>query len=79
MTRSIDLEKVKMKTEILNVAGMSCAHCVHSITKSITALEGAKDVKVDLSAKTVIIEYDAEKLSIDSIKLAIEDAGYDIV
>lgn len=68
-----------MKTEILKVAGMSCDHCVHSITKSIIALEGATDVKVDLSATTVKVEYDAEKLSVDSIKLAIEDAGYDVV
>jgi len=67
-----------MKTEILNVNGMSCSHCIHAIKKSVLALKGSKDVEVDLSAKTVKIEYDAEKLSLDSIKLAIADAGYDI-
>jgi copper chaperone len=67
-----------MKTEILSVNGMSCSHCVHAIKTSVLALKGSKDVEVDLSAKTVKIEYDAEKLSLDSIKLAIVDAGYDI-
>ena len=68
-----------MKTEILKVEGMSCSHCVHAITASITSLKGAKDVNVDLSAKTVRIEYDVEELSIDSIKLAIVEAGYEVV
>ncbi|KAF0222711.1 MAG: copZ [Erysipelotrichaceae bacterium] len=68
-----------MKSETLNVNGMSCAHCVHAITASVTSLKGVQDVNVDLSAKTVRIEYDAEELSIDSIKLAIVEAGYEVV
>lgn len=67
-----------MKTEIVSVKGMTCLHCVHIIKKSLLALKGSKDVDVDLSAKTVKIEYDAEKLSLDLIKLAIVDAGYEI-
>ena len=67
-----------MKTEIVSVNGMSCSHCVHAIKMAILALKGSKDVEVDLSAKTVKIEYDTEILSLDSIKLAIVDAGYDI-
>ena len=68
-----------MKTEVLNVNRMSCSHCDHAIKTSISALKGIQDVEVDLSAKTVKIEYDTEKLSLDSIKLAIEDAGYEVV
>lgn len=67
-----------MKTEIVSVNGMSCSHCVHAIKMAILALKGSQNVEVDLSAKTVKIEYDTEILSLDSIKLAIVDAGYDI-
>jgi copper chaperone len=67
-----------MKTELIKVNGMTCLYCVHTIKKSLLALKGSKDIDVDLSAKSVKIEYDAEILSIESIKLAIIDAGYDI-
>lgn len=57
---------------------MTCLYVVHTIKKSLLALYGSKDVEVDLSDKTVKIEYDAEKMSLDSIKLAILNAGYDL-
>jgi copper chaperone len=67
-----------MTTEILKVEGMSCAHCEHSIKQAVTALNGVKDVKVALSSKKVTIEYDTEKLTLDTIKNAIEEAGYEV-
>ena len=68
-----------MKTEILSVSGMSCLHCKHAITTSVSALTGVQTVDVDLSAKTVRIIFDTDKLTLDTIKLAIEEAGYDVI
>jgi len=68
-----------MKKTVLNVDGMSCLHCENAVKKSVVALDGVETVIVDLSGKTVTIEYDEEKVSIDDIKMAIEDQGYDIV
>lgn len=61
----------------LTVEGMSCGHCVSSVEGALTKI-GAKG-KVDLAAKTVFIEYEEAKLSIDDLQQAIEDQGYDVV
>ncbi len=34
---------------ILKVKGMSCQHCVMSVTKALGQLEGIKNVQVDLA------------------------------
>ncbi|HIW33801.1 MAG TPA: copper ion binding protein [Candidatus Paenibacillus intestinavium] len=65
-----------MKNIVLNVEGMSCGHCVKSIEGALQEL-GATGT-VDLSAKTVTIQFDESKLTLDNIKEAIEEQGYDI-
>lgn len=64
---------------ILNVDGMSCMHCVNAIKNSVGALDGVSAVDVDLEAKTVTVEYDETKTSLDRIKEEIEEQGYDVV
>lgn len=66
-----------MKSVTLNVEGMSCNHCVKSVEGAVSGL-GAQ-AKVDLANKKVEVEYDDAKLTVDAIKEAIEDQGYDIV
>ncbi|QJC52675.1 copper chaperone CopZ [Paenibacillus albicereus] len=66
-----------MKTETLQVKGMSCGHCVNSVESAVKEAGGA--AKVDLSAGKVTVEYDEAKLSLQSIKEAIEEQGYDVV
>ncbi|HVI42513.1 MAG TPA: copper chaperone CopZ [Anaerovoracaceae bacterium] len=68
-----------MTKSVLNVEGMSCSHCVSAVTKAVTALEGVSGVNVDLEGKTATVDYDAAKVSLESIKEAIEDEGYDVV
>lgn len=67
-----------MISTILNVEGMSCSHCVNAVEKAVGALEGVAQVKVDLDAKKVTVDHD-EKVTLESIKNAIEDQGYDVV
>ncbi len=68
-----------MKESIIKVDGMSCEHCVKAVTNAVEALDGIAAVAVDLSAKTVTVKHDSEKASVDAIKLAIEDQGYDVI
>jgi len=68
-----------MKNITLNVEGMSCSHCVNAVTKAVTALEGVSGVNVDLEGKTVTVDYDADQVSLENIKEAIEEEGYDVV
>ena len=67
------------ETQILNVEGMSCNHCVNSVKNSVGTLNGVSKVDVDLAGKKVTVVYDSEKVKIEEIKETIEDAGYEIV
>jgi copper chaperone len=62
----------------LKVEGMSCSHCENSVKKSVGALNGVEKVIVDLKAKKVTIEYDFERVNIQTIKDTIEDQGYEV-
>lgn len=66
-----------MQNITLNVEGMSCNHCVKSVEGAISGL-GATG-KVDLAAKQVDVAFDEAKVTVDQIKEAIEDQGYDVV
>ncbi len=59
----------------LQVEGMSCSGCVRSVTKSVQAIDGNARVDVDLASKKVRVETQA---SLDAVKSAIRDAGYDV-
>jgi len=67
-----------MEKILLNVEGMSCSHCVKAVTNAVEGLNGVKFVEVNLESKTASIEYDAEKITPELIKKAIEEEGYDI-
>jgi len=66
--------------EILNliVEGMSCSHCENAVKKAVSALNGVDMVDVALSQKKVIVQYDPHKTTMDEIKDAIEDQGYEV-
>ncbi len=57
---------------------ISCEHCVMSITKAVTALDGVRKVKGDPSKKTVVVEYDAKKTQVTAIEEAMAAAGYPV-
>jgi copper chaperone CopZ len=59
----------------LHVEGMSCNHCVSTVTRSVLHVDGAAKVKVDLPSNTVRIESNAD---LDVLKEAIVEAGYPV-
>lgn len=67
-----------MENITLNVAGMSCGHCVNAIEGSVGKLSGVQSVKVHLESGKVDVAYDADKVSLDEIKETIDDQGYDV-
>ena len=68
-----------MKKIIINVEGMSCAHCANAVTKAVGILEGVSNVQVNLEDKTATVEYDSDKISLEDIKAVLEEEGYDVV
>lgn len=67
-----------MEKVTLHVEGMSCGHCVKAVEGSVGKLNGVSSVKVDLENKSVDVEYNADVVTLDSIKETIDDQGYDV-
>jgi copper chaperone len=67
-----------MEKVTLNVQGMSCGHCVKAVEGSVGKLEGVSNVKVHLENGTVDVEYNAEAVTLETIKETIDDQGYDV-
>jgi copper chaperone len=62
----------------IKIKGMTCQHCVMAATKALGALDGVKDVKIDL--KTGVATYEEVK-AVDpkAVAAAIKKAGYEVV
>ena len=58
------------------VQGMTCSHCVQSVTKAVHAVDAQAQVQVDLAGKSVSVEGSDRK---DAIAEAIRAAGYDVL
>ena len=68
-------EEIKMDT-VIQVNGMMCPHCKAMVEKVCKAVPGTVDAVVDLQAKNVTVTGNA---SLDALKQAITDAGYEVV
>ena len=64
-----------MTTSTYTVTGMTCGHCVASVTEEVTAVAGVTDVSVDLESGALTVTGDA---SADEVKAAVEEAGYQL-
>lgn len=69
---------LKKKAE-LKVAGMVCAACTAAIEKALRNLDGVVVAFVNLGTETASVEYDPEKLSLNDLEKAVQDAGYDVI
>ena len=66
-----------MKKEQYEITGMSCAACSARVEKCVSALEGTKDVSVNLLTNQMQISYDESALSSAEIEAAVKNAGYE--
>ena len=62
------------RTLVFNVKGMTCDHCVHSVTEAAQAVAGVRDVQVELAAGTARVEGDFDETKIIE---AIKEEGYE--
>ncbi len=63
---------------IIKVKGMSCQHCVMSVTKALGQLEGIQNVQVDLAKGEVRFD-NPKEIASSRIEKAIGDAGYEVI
>lgn len=60
------------------VEGMTCGHCVSSVTQEVSTIAGVLNVNVDLTSGNVAVE-SREPLDVQDVAAAIEEAGYTLV
>ena len=68
-------EEINMET-IIKVEGMMCNHCKARVESVCKAVPGAVDAVVDLHEEQVTVTGNA---SLDALKKAITDAGYEVI
>ena len=67
-----------MNAKTLSVPGISCDHCKMSIEGAVSELPGIDMVEVDISARTVGLNFDEAAVGLDQIINAIEEVGYEV-
>jgi len=68
-----------MANVTLKIKGMSCQHCVVSISKALKDLKGVKDVKVSLEKGSAEVNYDDKLVTKTQMSEAVADAGYTVI
>ncbi|NLO21907.1 MAG: heavy-metal-associated domain-containing protein [Syntrophomonadaceae bacterium] len=58
----------------IEVAGMSCNHCVQSVKNALEKITGVKEVEVNLEAGQATVQ--GEDLLPDNISKTIEELGF---
>ena len=61
----------------LDISGMSCGHCVASVSRTLKAMPGVQVEAVTIGSAT--IDFDEAKVSADAIAKAVTDEGYAVV
>jgi copper chaperone len=57
------------------VLGMTCDHCVLSVTEEVSELAGVQDVDVDLATGRLAVTGDATE---QAVRDAVAEAGYEV-
>lgn len=68
-------------SQTFQVEGMTCGHCVSSVTEELSGLAGVEGVDVQLVAggrSSVTVASDAP-LRLDDVRAAVSEAGYTLV
>ena len=66
-----------MATQTYTVTGMTCSHCVNSVSSEIKQIPGVTDVQVDLGSGSVAVTSD-QPVDQDAVAAAVDEAGYEL-
>jgi copper chaperone CopZ len=57
------------------VHGMTCPHCVLSVTEEVSEVRGVQDVDVDLASGRLVVHGDVDDAA---VRAAVAEAGYEV-
>ena len=66
-----------MATSAYTVTGMTCGHCVASVTEEVHEIPGVENVEVTLETGELVIT-SATSIDPDTVRAAVQTAGYQV-
>ena len=68
-------------TQNYEVTGLTCGHCVASVTEELSELAGVDSVDIELNkgGASVVTVTSSAALDLDQVRAAIVEAGYELV
>ena len=67
-----------MKQELVKVEGMTCQHCLQTITDALKNISGLNGIDVDLDKKEVNVRFDENETSLQEITNKIIQIGFEL-
>lgn len=64
-------------TQTFTITGMTCGHCVQSVTEEVSEITGIRDVVVDLDSATLTFNSDSE-IPRETVVAAVTEAGFSV-
>ena len=64
---------------VLKVEGMTCQHCVQTVTETVGKMTGVEKVEVRLEQKEVTIDFDELQTQTEAISAQIVEAGFEVI
>ena len=68
-----------MTHQDIHVEGMTCDHCVETVSQAVNSLEGVSRVDVDLEKKQVAVDFDENRTDLGVISSKIIAVGFEVV
>lgn len=68
-----------MTHQEIQVEGMTCGHCVETVTQAVNSVQGVGQVSVNLETKQVTVDFDESLTNVDTISSKITEAGFEVV
>jgi len=65
-----------METRIILVDGMTCGGCVNGVERALERVSGVVKARASLERREAVVE--GERLDVDVLARALEDAGYEV-
>ncbi|GIV19805.1 MAG: hypothetical protein KatS3mg023_1556 [Armatimonadota bacterium] len=60
----------------LNAPDIACKSCANAITNALSKLDGVQQVAVDVATKTVEVQFEEGKVTLDAILQRLDAAGF---
>ena len=61
----------------LKVKGMSCGHCVQTVTKALQDVPGVAKAQVTLATGLAEVQLNSDQVTVEQLMKAVVDAGYE--